>query len=61
MPYMRLSVSGGWTVVERKHGFSFGFFVGFFKNAVIFPEFESFLFTLHKIHAGINFFIHNSS
>ena len=58
MSDMRTAVSGRRTVEKGKFGIADVLFDAFFKNFVLFPEFENFLFAADEIKAVVNFFVH---
>ena len=58
MPYVRLSVCRGRSVVKGKGRFSFVFLHAFFEYVAFFPELDHLLLSFAKMHIGRYFIVH---
>ena len=58
MPYVRLSVRSGRTVIKIETLVTFVLFDAFFEYLVLFPEREDFLLALNEIQRSVNGFVH---
>ena len=58
MTYMRFTVCRRRTVVKRKLVSPDVLFNTFFKDGIVFPELDYFLFSFYEIQRSIYFFIH---
>ncbi len=58
MSCMRFAVRRRRPLVEGENRGAFSNFYGFFKNPIIFPKLQNFLFTRHKMEAVVNFLVH---